>query len=65
MDWVATNAISPAVASMSLGGGFSNAVNDAVDRLYSAGIVVSVAAGNENSDACRKSPASATNVREV
>ena len=64
MDWVATNALSPAIASMSLGGGFSNAVNEAVNRLYTAGIVVSVAAGNENGDACGKSPASATNVRE-
>ena len=44
---------------MSLGGGFSKAVNNAVKRLYDSGVVVVVAAGNENEDACRSSPASA------
>ena len=55
MDWVLENAVRPAVASMSLGSSFSRAVNYAVDRMYRAGIVVSVAAGNDNIDACRVS----------
>jgi len=59
MDWVGTNAIRPAVASMSLGGGFSQALNDALDSIVEAGIVVVTASGNENTDACRKSPGSA------
>jgi len=59
MDWVATNQIQPAVASMSLGGGFSTASNNAVARLYTAGVVVTTAAGNSNDDACNHSPASA------
>ena len=64
MDWVLENAVKPAVASMSLGSSFSRAVNYAVDRMYRAGIVVSVAAGNDNIDACLVSPASAPKVRK-
>ena len=48
-----------AVANMSLGGGFSSSVNDAVDNSVSAGVFYAVAAGNESSDACTRSPASA------
>ena len=59
VDWVAANAQKPAVANMSLGGGYSSALNAAVDRLSSSGVSVAVAAGNENQDACRVSPASA------
>jgi len=59
MDWVGKNAIKPAVASMSLGGGFSSALNNALDSIVEAGIVVVTASGNENTDACRKSPGSA------
>lgn len=49
----------PAVASMSLGGGFSQFVNDAVADLVAHGVVVVVAAGNDSDDACFYSPASA------
>jgi len=59
MDWVGAQAIRPAVASMSLGGGFSQALNDALDSIVEAGIVVVTASGNENTDACTKSPGSA------
>jgi subtilisin family serine protease len=47
------------VVSMSLGGGYSQSVNDAVNKVASKGVLVSVAAGNENTDACDGSPASA------
>nr|CAG8532872.1 109_t:CDS:1 [Entrophospora candida] len=47
------------VVSMSLGGGFSQAINDIVQRLTSAGIHVVVAGGNDSADACGDSPASA------
>lgn len=46
------------VVNMSLGGGFSQAVNDAVVKLTDAGVHVVVAAGNEAEDACKSSPAS-------
>jgi len=49
----------PAVISMSLGGGRSDAVNAVVDAAHAANVVVVAAAGNENSDACSRSPASA------
>src|ERR1043165_7488251 len=46
VNWVATNAIHPAVANMSLGGGASQAVEDAVTAAVNAGVVFCVAAGN-------------------
>jgi len=48
----------PAVANMSLGGGYSASLNAAVARAVADGIVMAIAAGNENSDACGVSPAS-------
>merc|ERR550525_894565 len=59
MDWVGRNGIRPAIASMSLGGGYSQALNDALDDIVQAGVVVVTASGNENTDACSKSPGSA------
>ena len=63
VQWVATNAKSrgkPSVANMSLGGGYSAASNNAVNAAVGEGISFSVAAGNDNRDACSYSPASAT-----
>jgi len=58
LDWLATNPTRPAVASMSLGGsGTQQAMADAVEAAVNAGVVVVVAGGNSNSDACRFSPA--------
>ncbi len=59
MDWVAGNHIKPAVANMSLGGGASNATDDAVQRMTNSGVTVVVAAGNSNDNACNYSPARA------
>jgi len=59
IDWVRANHIKPAVANMSLGGGYSSALNAATDNLSGAGVFVAVAAGNENQNACNVSPASA------
>jgi len=47
------------VANMSLGGGFNSSLNDAVDNSVNAGVFYAVAAGNESTDACTRSPASA------
>jgi aqualysin 1 len=46
------------VANMSLGGGFSASLNSAVANAVAAGVPFAVAAGNESSDACTRSPAS-------
>jgi subtilisin family serine protease len=65
IDFVRTNHVKPAVANMSLGGGFSSTVNSAVTNLANAGVFVAVAAGNSNADACNYSPASASAVTTV
>ena len=63
IDYVAAEAARtsrPDVANMSLGGGYSAAVNQAVENAVSAGVVMAVSAGNDYAtDACTKSPASA------
>lgn len=59
INWVTTNRIRPAVANMSLGGGFSQAVNDAVTASINAGVSYAVAAGNSNgANSCNYSPSS-------
>ena len=70
VDWVAANAQKPASANMSLGGGFSQALNDAVESLVASGVPTAVAAGNGffglfSEDACTKSPASAPSALTV
>jgi hypothetical protein len=59
IDHVAANAAPGDVANMSLGGGFSLEVNDAVIAAGNAGVQFSLAAGNESTDAGSRSPASA------
>ena len=62
IDWVAEQSQTTgrrSVANLSLGGGFSQTQNDAIEALVAAGVSVAVAAGNDNSDACNYSPASA------
>jgi subtilisin family serine protease len=59
VDWVTANHVKPAVANMSLGGNAIQAVDDAVKNSIAAGVTYVVAAGNENTDACAKSPARA------
>jgi len=65
MDWVRNNRINPAVANMSLGGGFSSSVNTAANNLANSGVFVAVASGNSNANACNFSPASASAVTSV
>jgi len=69
IDWVVNDAISnikranadaaKGVANLSLGGGKSAAVNNAVNAAVDAEIIMAVAAGNSYADACNYSPASA------
>ncbi|CAD6501982.1 BgTH12-02225 [Blumeria graminis f. sp. triticale] len=58
VDW-ATNSHVEKVKNMSLGGGKSRALDLAVNGAVSAGLHFAVAAGNDNDDACKYSPASA------
>jgi subtilisin family serine protease len=66
MDYVRNNHVKPAVANMSLGGGFSSTINTAATNMSNAGVFVAVAAGNNSGqDACNFSPASAASVTTV
>jgi subtilisin family serine protease len=65
INWVRTNAQRPAVANLSLGGGYSSTTNTAVNNLANSGVYVAVAAGNSGANACNYSPASAANVTSV
>lgn len=57
IDWVAKKG-GIEVANMSLGGGYSQAVNDAVAGAVGNGVSMVVAAGNSAADAAKYSPAS-------
>ncbi len=59
LDWVVAHhqAGRPAVANMSLGGSASTALDAAVQRVVADGVTMAVAAGNENTDSCTRSPA--------
>jgi subtilisin family serine protease len=59
LDWAVLNheAGVPSVGNMSLGGGVSTALDDAVRRCITDGIVMAVAAGNSNVNASNSSPA--------
>ncbi len=60
LDWVLQDhaqSSAPAVVNMSLAGDGSSAIDTEVNSLLAAGITTVVAAGNDNMDACAKSPA--------
>ncbi|SNT23340.1 Peptidase inhibitor I9 [Noviherbaspirillum humi] len=59
IDWVTANAVKPAVANMSLGGGVSQTLDDALRRSVGAQVTIALAAGNSGVDACNSSPARA------
>ncbi|MFC3895773.1 S8 family peptidase [Lentzea rhizosphaerae] len=60
IDWVAKNAVKPAVANMSLGGLVSSSLDDAVRKAIAAGVTFTIAAGNSSVDASTASPARVT-----
>jgi subtilisin family serine protease len=57
VNWVTQNAQKPAVANMSLGGGASTALDNAVANSIRSGVTYALAAGNSNANACGSSPA--------
>jgi subtilisin family serine protease len=57
INWVAGNAIHPAVANMSLGGGADPTLDSAVTNAVNTGVTFAIASGNSNADACNFSPA--------
>jgi subtilisin family serine protease len=59
VDWVTANANKPAIANMSLGGGTSTTLDNAVKRSAASGVFYALAAGNDGANACNSSPARA------
>ena len=57
VNWVTNNARKPAVANMSLGGGVSTTLDNAVASSISSGVTYALAAGNSTANACNSSPA--------
>ncbi|CCE28822.1 probable alkaline protease (oryzin) [Claviceps purpurea 20.1] len=64
-DVARKNLTGRAVMNLSLGGGFSQAMNHALQSVVKAGIVCVAAAGNDDKDATNMSPASAPNAITV
>lgn len=56
VDYVTRTANGPSVANMSLGGGNSTALDQAVRSSINSGVTYAVAAGNANANACNGSP---------
>ncbi len=70
VDWVTANAQKPAVANMSLGGGTSSTLDDAVRNSIASGVQYAIAAGNgdflgREQDACDGSPSRVTEAMTV
>lgn len=66
VDWAAGNARGKkSVANLSLGGGISTSLDDACDAAVATGLVMVVAAGNDDANACNYSPARASDVVTV
>jgi subtilisin family serine protease len=57
VDWVTANAQKPAVVNLSIGGGLSTALEDAITASIASGLSYVAAAGNSSGDACSVSPA--------
>jgi subtilisin family serine protease len=70
IDWVTANAVDPAVANMSLGGGANSSIDTAVNNSINSGITYAIAAGNgdifgNRQNACNFSPARVANAVTV
>jgi regulation of enolase protein 1 (concanavalin A-like superfamily) len=60
LEWVVANHHKPAVINASIGGGYTSAAAEAIDRAVAAGITFVGAAGNNNADACLSIPGGAS-----
>ena len=57
INFVTSNHSGPSVANMSLGGGISTSLDNAVANSIASGVTYAIAAGNSNTSACNSSPA--------
>ncbi|MFD0314023.1 S8 family peptidase [Streptomyces flavalbus] len=60
IDWVTSHHSGPSVANMSLGGGASTTLDNAVRNSIASGVTYAIAAGNSNANASSSSPARVT-----
>ena len=66
LNWIQLHGVRPSIVSMSLGSPKSLALNAMVESLIETGeFLVVVAGGNDNTDACTRSPSSAFGVKAV
>lgn len=66
VNWIInTHSGGPAVINLSIGGGYSASLNNAIATAVSRGFTVVVAAGNSAADACNYSPSSTTSAITV
>ncbi len=65
VNWVTANAVKPAVANLSLGGGTSTALDTAVRTSIASGVTYAIAAGNSGVNAANSSPARVTEALTV
>ncbi|WP_320069852.1 S8 family peptidase [Micromonospora sp. RTGN7] len=56
IDWIATNALRPAVVELALGGSISAILDGAVTNSINRGITYVTTGGSSNGDACNSSP---------
>jgi subtilisin family serine protease len=65
LNWVAANAIRPAVINMSFVSSPSSSIESAVQSLINSGVTSVSAAGNQNDDACNYSPGRMSDIINV
>jgi subtilisin family serine protease len=65
LDWVRTHFVRPAVVNMSLSSARNAEINAAARGLVAAGLFVAAAAGNQNTSAYNRSPASTSELLTV
>lgn len=65
LEWILANAKKPAVVNLSLSGFASPPLDAAVNRVIEEGITVVIAAGNQNTNACNRSPSRVSNAITV
>lgn len=65
LDWLVVNRVEPAVANLSYSWSARSDVDDAVQKVIEAGVLVVTSAGNDDADACGYSPNRKSNVLTV